>query len=249
MRKLLIFLILLIMASPATAIEMEGKPDSTIVNGLVSRVFDEGFRWCTDAERISWRIDTTYVIRILDYAAEQTQKKFYIERDTFTVTVLGTYYYSLPSDFHDMPYERPEFGVTAIQKSSGQKEKGMRPMTVTQMDAYSSEDQPQRYMIREDQIYIEPVVQSGDTIKIYYAARSNTLDALTDTTNISRDYLDYMVYLAIETIYRAILLRDPAQDFLQKQVADFTILRTKEEARLAERKRSLFDLQGQNIPK
>lgn len=243
MRKLTIFLIPLmagLMVVPAMALDRAGQGDTTIVNDLITRIYDEGFNWASEAQRIKL-VDTSYAIRTLSSSAEHTGNKYYIERDTIIVTAANTELYNLPNDFNVIPYERPEFGVTSIKKSTG-KEVGMKPITIGDIDMYDTADQPIEFQIRKSQIYIQPVVQANDSIKVYYSARSNTLSALTDTLNIHREYMDYLVYHALEKIFRAILLREGAQEYMLKQLADFTMLKEKEAIRLALRQQSILEI-------
>lgn len=239
MRKLTIFLILL-MAVPAMALDRAGQGDTTIVSDLVTRIFDEGFHWASEAQAIKL-VDTSYAIRTLSSSAEHTGNTYYIERDTIILIVAGTELYNLPNDFNVIPYERPEFGVVSIVKGTG-KEVGMKPIAIGEIDMYATADQPTRFQVRKSQIYIQPIVQANDSIKVCYSARSNTLSALTDTLNIHREYMDYLVYHALETIFRSILLKEGAQEYMLKQLADFTILKEKEAVRLALRQQSILEI-------
>lgn len=239
MRKLTIFLVL-VMFAPVMALDRAGQGDTTIVSELVTRIFDEGFNWASEAQAIKLA-DTSYVIRVVDYSAEHTGNKYYIERDTIIVTVANTEFYNLPNDFNVIPYERPEFGVASIVKGTG-KEVGMRPITIRDIDMFATADQPTEYLIRKSQIYIQPIVQANDSIRVYYSARSNTLTALTDTLNIHREYLNYLVYYALEIIYRSILAKEGAGAFEEKQLADFTMLKENEAIRLALRQQSILEI-------
>jgi hypothetical protein len=236
MRKILIILLL---AVPAFAVDREGQDNNTIVSELVTRVYDEGFHFASQAQVIKWA-DTSFVIRSLNSAHEETAKKYYIARDTVILTVSGTERYALPSDFHLLPYENPGYGVTHIKANTG-KEVGLKPKTVNDIDMYNTADQPTVYNIRKQEIYVEPVTQSNDSILVYYCARSSVLSALTDTLNLDRDYLDYMIYMTMEKIYRSILFRGGGQAWAEKQLANFAILRQAEAGRLAIRQQSILE--------
>ncbi len=238
--KKLICLLIFLMVVPAMALDRAGQGDTTITNELVTRIYDEGFNWASEAQAIKL-VDTSYVIRTLSSSAEHTGNTYYIERDTIIVTVANTELYNLPNDFNVIPYERPEFGVTSIKKGTG-KEVGMKAIAIGDMDMFDTANQPTRFQVRKSQIYIQPVVQANDSIRVYYSARSNTLDALTDTLNIHREYTDYLVYHALEKIFRAILLREGAQEYMLKQLADFTVLKEKEAIRLAVRQQSILEI-------
>jgi hypothetical protein len=146
------------------------------------------------------------VIQALSWSADRAAKRFYIERDTTIVIVADTEWYNLPSDFWKIPHYLPAFGAVSWADDQGvHTAERMQPMSVGEIGLHrTSGDIPQYYLVQKFQLHVEPAITSNDSVRVFYAARSNVLDALTDSTSVDWEYLDFVVYDALVMIYGGI---------------------------------------------
>ena len=202
---LVALVVLMLLASIVFGADIAGQSNSvrSQVDSLVDRIYDVGFAFTSQPHKLA---DTTLVIQALSWSADAAAKRFYVQRDTTITVVAGDEWYDLPSDCWAIPAYLPQFGVLAWGEDEGLGAAvGMEPIFVGTIGATRDADAiPLYYAVQKFQIHIEPTNNSYDTVRVLYAARSNVLDALTDSTNVDWEYIDFIVYDALETLYRGI---------------------------------------------
>jgi len=198
MKKIIVFILCL--TALALGSDREGQSNVMVFGDMMTRFCAEILPMTSTPYK---QIDSTTVIELLNSAAlEASTDLFCVERDTTLVMVAGTMWYNLPSDFYDVPVNMAQFGVVSIGSGTS-GETGMKTMSVSEMGLNlpmsSSNEIPTRYIIRKGQIYIEPVNNDGDTVRVYYAAYANLMvtdTSGTDTSNIDKSYMEYVILSA-----------------------------------------------------
>lgn len=201
--KKLILILLLSMTISAFASDRAGRPNVTTGGDMLTQLFKEVFPNYNQPQK---SLDTTTAFNFLNSSTLNASKVLKcVERDTVILMIADTEWYNLPSDFYEIPADMSEFGVVAIGKGTG-FEIGMKLMSIFQIGAErptaSSDEIPTNYLIRKYQIHVEPANNSNDSVRVYYAAYSNVLDSVQDTTNIDKQYIDYVILLAAEKFLR-----------------------------------------------
>jgi len=117
-----------------------------------------------------------------------------LEGSSTTSAVSGTQNYALPSDY--LALLRVTFNGIKIDRVSYHE---IDELGINDTDETNT---PRYYYILNEQLYLIPIPNTTDTIKIYYYKFPADLDATTDTLEISKIYDDiivcYMVYRALE---------------------------------------------------
>jgi hypothetical protein len=239
----IVFLLIALMLTPSLVLasDVAGRTNSTSVDSLVDWFYDKVAAYTSQP----WMIwDTTLVIQSYDRNSLSVSKDFYaVERDTTITVTANTEWYALPSDFLAIPYYLPQFGCVSWGDDDGiQAANGMQPTSIRQVGSHrDAEGIPLYYLVQKFQLHIEPANTTNDTVRVYYAATSNKLDALADVTNIDLEYIDYLVLLTAEDLLRAVNAGN-ADAFMNKILAETQKERTEEEAKLIAREKSIIEL-------
>lgn len=243
--SLLVGLVIALLASTVYGADIAGQINSvrTQADSLVDRVYDVGFAFTSQPHKLA---DTTLVLQALSWSADAAAKRFYVQRDTTITVASGTEWYNLPSDFWAIPSYLPQFGVLAWGDGEGLgAAAGMQPISVGKIGAHRDEKGiPQFYVVQKFQIHIEPTNTSNDTVRVLYAARSNVLSALTDSTNVDWEYLDFIVFDALVTIYGGINWGG-MQPMADVRLAEFKRIRAEAVVDIENRNRSIMELLAQ----
>ncbi|MHC4800360.1 MAG: phage adaptor protein [Planctomycetota bacterium] len=243
--KRLLPLLLIPLVSTAYGADIAGQNNSvrSQVDSLVDRVYDVGFAFTSQPYKLA---DTTSVIQALSWSADAAAKRFYVQRDTTITVAADDEWYDLPSDFWKIPAYLPQFGVLAWGDDDGVNTAvGMKPISVSVIGGHRDDQGiPQYYVVQKFQIHIEPANTSNDTVRVLYAARSNVLSALTDSTNVDWEYIDFIVYDALETIYRGINWGG-SQAIADAKLAEFGRIKAEIVADIENRNKSMVELLAQ----
>ena len=244
-RSQLVILALILLTSVSYGADIQGQNNSvrSQVDSLVDRVYDVGFAFTSQPHKLA---DTTLVIRALSWSADAAAKRFYVQRDTTITVVADTEWYALPSDFWAIPAYLPQFGVLAWGDDEGLGTAvGMKPISVSTIGTHRDDTGiPQFYVVQKFQIHIEPTNSSNDTVRVLYAARSNILDTITDSTNVDWQYLDFIVYDALATIYGGINWGG-MQPMADARLAEFQRIRAEAVVDIQNRSKSIMELLAQ----
>lgn len=242
---LLVGLVIALLASTAYGADIAGQTNSvrSQVDSLVDRVYDAGFAFTSQSHKLA---DTTLVIQTLSWSADAAAKRFYVQRDTTITVAAGTEWYALPSDFWAIPAHLPQFGVLAWGDGDGLGTAvGMKPISASVIGTHRDDTGiPQFYVVQKFQIHIEPANTSNDTVRVLYAARSNVLSALTDSTNVDWEYIDFIVYDALATLYGAINWGE-MQPMADARLAEFQRIRAEAIISIENRNKSIMELLAQ----
>ena len=241
--KKLIVIFLLVMTSSAFATDRVGQDNITLLGDMLTRLWDELFPTTSTPYK---NLDTTIATNLLNWAAENASTEIWcIQRDTAIIVVAGTERYALPSDFYEVPAGMAEFGVVAIPTGTV-FETGMKLMNIGQKGQFrviqSGSEIPSYYLIRKKELHIEPANNSGDTVRVYYAAYSNVLDTVggADTTNINKEYIQYVILKAAEKYLKAVNWGN-AQGYADSRLEIVQADLTKEERKLGITRRSVVE--------
>jgi len=198
MKRYIIPLLLLLLISSAGATDRAGQANVTTGGDMLGQLYKELF---PDVSTPYTILDTTTGLALISAATLDVSVDpglNAVQRDTTIDVVTGTEWYALPSDFYEIPAGVPEFGVTAIPEDEA-LETGMEIMSVGAIGQYRDDTGiPLHFLVRKNRLHIEPTNNTGDTVRVYYAAYSNVIDAVTDTTNIDKRYINYVVLLSAE---------------------------------------------------
>ena len=239
MKKIIVLLLLLSGTAYGTDVTGQGKSMRAQTDSLIDRVYDVGFAFTSTPYKLA---DTTLVMQALSWSADKAAKRFYIERDTSIVIVAGTEWYSLPSDFWKIPHFLPAFGVVSWGDDQGLgKAVGMQPMSINEVGLHRDlQGIPQYYLVQKFKLHVEPANKSNDSVKVFYAARSNIMDTITDSTSVDWEYLDFIVYDAVMTLYGAVNWGD-YQPFADARLAEIKRARKEAVAIIENQKKSLLE--------
>jgi hypothetical protein len=245
-RLLLVALAVLVLLAPVSyGADIAGQNNSvrSQVDSLIDRVYDVGFAFTSQPHKLA---DTTLVIQALSWSADAAAKRFYVQRDTTITIVAGTEWYALPSDFWAIPAWLPQFGVLAWGEDEGLgMAVGMKPISSGIIGLHRDDTGiPQFYVVQKFQIHIEPTNTSNDTVRVLYAARSNILDTITDSTNVDWEYIDFIVYDALATIYGGINWGG-MQAMADVRLAEFQRIRAEAVIDIQNRNKSIIELLAQ----
>ena len=202
--KKIILLFMVLLVVPSYASDRLGQGNTTILSEMITQFYIETFG---NAYGTPHKFaDTTTVEYLLNTSSLDASTDLNcVERDTTIYTLTDSNWYDLPSDFYDVPANLSRFGVT-VKSSSGTRENAMSLIAVDQIGTKSQSATAGEigawYCIRKGRIYIEPANNDSDAVKVYYAALANELDTATDTTNIDRKYIRYIVLKAAEKFLR-----------------------------------------------
>lgn len=238
--------ILILLASTAYGADIAGQNNSvrSQADSLVDRVYDVGFGFTSTPRDLA---DTTLVLQALSWSADAAARRFFVQRDTTITIVAGDEWYDLPSDFWAIPSYLPQFGVLTWGDDMGLGTAvGMEPISSGIIGKHRDDTGiPKYYVVQKFQIHIEPANTSDDTVRVLYAARSNVLSALTDSTNVDWQYLDFVVYDALVTIYGSINWRAGHQVMAAAKLAEFERIRAEAVVDIQNRNRSIVELLAQ----
>lgn len=201
MKKIILIPLLVgMLAMTGVTSDRAGRDNTTTGDDMLTQLYDEVFPTTNQPQK---SLDTTTALNLLNSAALEASVDLYcVERDTVILMIAGTEWYNLPSDFYDVPLGNPVHGVVAVAGGTGDEEVGMKPMSLSQIGKQrptsSSNEIPSQFLIRKFRIHVEPVNNSNDTVRVYYAAYASVLDSVQDTTNIDKPYIHYVVLKAAE---------------------------------------------------
>lgn len=242
-RLYLVGLVIVLLASTIYGADIQGQNNSvrSQLDSLVDRVYDVGFGFTSQPHKLA---DTTLVIQAISWSADMAAKRFFVQRDTTITMVAGTEWYTLPSDFWKIPAYLPQFGVLAWGDGEGLGTAvGMKPISASKIGAHRDDTgTPQFYVVQKFQIHIEPTNTSNDTVRVLYAARSNVLSVLTDSTNVDWEYLDFVVYSALITIYGSINWQANYRATADANLKEFDRIRTEMVTDIQNRNKSVVEL-------
>lgn len=240
MKKIVLFLLLLV--STVSAVDIEGRDNVNTLADMITGFYDKLFGGSISAGYQS--VDTATVMSLLNSSALNTSVDLYcVQRDTTLTIAAETSWYDLPTDFYCLPPGHPDFGVTAMSADDG-LEIGMKLISIDQIGANrlvtSGSEIPSKYLIRKNKIYIEPVNNDSDSVKIYYAAYANSLDTTTDTTNLDNAYVQYAILGAVEEYLKAVNWGS-AQSFAVERLKVIQAAKAKEEAKFNITRKSVIE--------
>jgi hypothetical protein len=242
---LVALVVLVLLASVSYGADIQGQSNSvrSQADSLLDRLYDIGFSFTSQPHKLA---DTTLVLQALSWSADAAAKRFYVQRDTTITVVAGTEWYALPSDFWAIPAWLPQFGVLAWGDDDGLGTAvGMKPISAGIIGTHRDDTGiPQFYVVQKFQIHIEPTNTSNDTVRVLYAARSNVLSVLTDSTNVDWQYLDFIVYDALATIYGGINWGG-MQPMADVRLAEFKRIRAEAVVDIENRNKSIMELLAQ----
>ncbi len=233
MKILSILLMFMLCMSSAQAEDIQGQSNIIILSDLVTNVYYEvaGFVSIASAHRFA---DSTMVINRINSACEKCVNRFpAIQRDTTIAITSGTQSYALPSDFKRVRY------ASAIFKGTG-LEVDMKP---AKQDGFGANEDatgaPAYYRVHNRNIQVSPVNNTSDTVIVHYIANSNVLSATTDTSNIDKEYKEYVVLMASESILRG---KAPSMgEFGKARLEDVSSKLKNEQERLIRASKSIFE--------
>lgn len=235
--KLLFKIMLVLILTPlwSFATDIPGQDNTVILSDYITGVFDEvaGFVSLASADDV---VDSARVIRRVNTARKNCANRaefMAVQRDTIIVVVLGTESYALPSDFNRIKW------VAAIARSTGIEVS----MSLVKEDAFgknrSSSGIPKKYLVYNRNIKITPANNANDSIVVHYLANSNILSATTDTCNIDKNYEEYIILTASESILRG--KRIGATEYYNKRLEELATAIEKEKERLIRASKSIFE--------
>ncbi len=240
MKKLILIMILLLAVS-VFASDRVGRPNVTTGSDMLTQLYKEVF---PNYEQPQKSLDTTTALNLFNSSTMNASKMLYcVERDTIIIMVAGTEWYALPSDFYEVPAHLTQFGAVAIGGNTGE-EIGMKLMSISQIGqerpTESSNEIPSHFLINKFMIHVEPVNNSNDSVRVYYAAYANVLDSVQDTTNIDNQYIDYVVLLTAAKFLRGAMWGG-VQSYANDRLAIIQFDLAEEEKRLGIIRRSIVE--------
>lgn len=233
MKLKILVLMLILFVFPVQAEDIQGQTNTVVLGDYMTNVYYQvaGFVSITSAHRF---VDSTMLINRINSARENCANKFpAIQRDTIIVIVAGTQSYSLPSDFKRIEYASAIFSGTGLEVD-------MKP---SKKDGFGANEDatgaPTYYRVFKREIQISPVNNSGDSVIVHYIANSNVLSANTDTCNVDKEYREYIVLKASESILQG---KMPTMGEFGKMRLEDVITKLKiEEDRLVRAGKSIFE--------
>ena len=201
-----IVLLLLLLTGTSYSSDRVGQDNIVELSDMLTQLWDEILPATSTPYK---QLDTTTATNLLNWSANNAAHElFAVERDTTIIIAANTYWYNLPSDFYKIPPDQAAFGAVAIDDADG-LEYGMQQMNTGQIGLErltgTTGEIPSRYLIRKHKVYIEPVNDAGDSVRLYYAAHANILDTVggADTTNVDLEYIQYVILKAAEKYLQA----------------------------------------------
>ena len=228
MRKLTSFILIAValMSLSVYAVDIQGQGDTTTVSEMVVQVWDDLWGYTAAPQTIT---DTSFTIRMLNDAALETAHDWLcVERDTIISVSADSEDYDLPPDFYRILW------VESASDSTN-KFQGMIPMSGDQIGYHRTEGStPRYYLVYKHKLHIEPIGDTTTTarVRVRYAANSNKLDSLDDTTNIGKEFVKYLTLTAEINILTAVQARGAYQPVIDNKLKFIAVKRDLEKARI-----------------
>jgi len=233
MKKLITLILTLAICSMSFGADIQGQSNTVIFSDYITGVY---YKISPVSIANAYRFaDSSLVKHEINFAREDAVTRFgATERDTTFAVGTATEEYVLPSDFYEVNW------VASIAINTG-KQVAMKRVSADEYGLHRDDTgTPAFYRIDKRKINIVPCNTANDSIVVHYRARTNTLSANTDTCNIDKEYKSYVILTAAESI---MAIKSPGTGTLgQKRLEAIALAREKEEKRLTEMFKKLYDI-------